>query len=85
MNKLPPTKGAPSMLQHTRGAVYQAGIWTTSTQTQQMVSAQDFGWSSCGEIMGSSVDYYSRGFEIMQGIAEMHLQRRLLKLHMWQS
>ena len=30
-------------------------------------------------LVGSSVDYYSRGFEIMQGIAEMHLQRNLLK------
>ena len=36
-------------------------------------------------LVDSSVNYYSRGFKIMQGIAEMHLQRRLLKLHMWQS
>ena len=44
MDKLPPTSNA--LLQHTRRAVFQAEICTTSTQTQQVVpSAQDFGWS----------------------------------------
>ena len=35
IEKLPPTQD--SLLQHTRRAVYQAGIWTTCTQTQQVV------------------------------------------------
>ena len=48
MDKLPPTKDA--LLQHIRRSVYQAGIWTTSTQTQQVVpSAQDFAWNKVSE------------------------------------
>ena len=44
IGKLPPTKDA--LLQHVRRAVYQAGIWTTSAQTQQVVpSPQDFAWT----------------------------------------
>ena len=49
MDKLPPTKEA--LLQPTRGAVYQGGIWTTSTQTQQVIpSPQDFGWNMVSEL-----------------------------------
>ncbi|KAG5883292.1 hypothetical protein JTB14_011542 [Gonioctena quinquepunctata] len=41
MDKLPPTEDA--LLQHIRRAVYQAGIRTTSTQTQQVIpSSHDF-------------------------------------------
>ena len=48
MDKLPPTSNA--LLQHTRRAVFQAGIWTTRTQTQQVIpSAQDFGWSKVAD------------------------------------
>ena len=41
MDRIPPTQNA--LLQHTRRAVYQAGIWTSSTQVQQVIpSPQDF-------------------------------------------
>ncbi|KAG5862867.1 hypothetical protein JTB14_035651 [Gonioctena quinquepunctata] len=44
MDKLPPTEDA--LLQHIRRAVYQAGIWTTNTQTQQVIpSLHDFAWN----------------------------------------
>jgi len=44
MEKLPPTQDA--LLQHIRRAVFQAGTWTTSTQTQQMVpSPENYGWA----------------------------------------
>ena len=44
MDKLPPTKDA--LLQHVRRAVYQAGIWTSSTEAQPVVpSPQDFAWT----------------------------------------
>ena len=44
MDKLPPTNDA--VLQHVRRAVYQAGIWTTSTQTQLVIpSPHDFTWA----------------------------------------
>ncbi|KAK3889183.1 hypothetical protein Pcinc_006755 [Petrolisthes cinctipes] len=44
MDKLPPTSDA--LQQHVRRAVYQAGIWTTSRQTQYVVpSPQDFAWT----------------------------------------
>ena len=43
MEKLPPTQDA--LLQHVRRAVYQAGIWTSSTNTQQALpSPRDYGW-----------------------------------------
>ena len=43
MEKLPPTQDA--LLQHARRAVYQAGIWTSSTNTQQALpSPRDYGW-----------------------------------------
>ena len=48
MDKLPPTKDA--LLQHTRRAVYQAGVWTMSTQTHLVVpSPQDFAWTKVSE------------------------------------
>ena len=48
MYKLPPTKDA--LLQHTRRAVYQAGVWTMSTQTHLVVtSPQDFAWTKVSE------------------------------------
>ena len=48
MDKLPPTNDA--LLQHVRRAVYQAGIWTTSTQTQLAVpSPHDFGWTKVSQ------------------------------------
>ncbi|GFS26659.1 hypothetical protein ElyMa_007060900 [Elysia marginata] len=43
MDKLPPTKNC--LLHHVRRAIYQAGIWTKSTQAQfDLPSAQDFAW-----------------------------------------
>lgn len=48
MDNLPPTRN--SLLQHTRRAVYQAGIWTTCTQPQpQIPSPQDFAWTKTSE------------------------------------
>ena len=45
MDKIPPAY-AECILQHTRWAVYQAGIWTSSTQVQQVIpSPQDFAWT----------------------------------------
>ena len=44
VERIPPTQNA--LLQHVRRAVYQAGIWTTSTQEQQSVpSPHEFGWT----------------------------------------
>ena len=44
MDRIPPTQNA--LLQYTRQTVYQAGIWTTSTQVQQVVpSPQEFAWT----------------------------------------
>ena len=48
MDNLPPTKDA--LLQHTRRAVYQAGVWTMSTHTHLVVpSPQDFAWTKVSE------------------------------------
>ena len=42
--KLPPTQDA--LLQHVRRTLSQAGIWTTSTQSEPVVpSPQDFAWT----------------------------------------
>ena len=44
MERLPPTQDA--LLQHVKRAVFQAGVWATSTDTQQMIpSPTDFGWT----------------------------------------
>ncbi|XP_061894509.1 uncharacterized protein LOC133644183 [Entelurus aequoreus] len=44
MERLPPTQDA--LLQHVKRAVFQAGIWATSTDTQQVIpSPKDFGWT----------------------------------------
>jgi hypothetical protein len=44
MEKLPTTQG--TLLQHVRRTVYQAGIWTNSTNTnQELPSLQNFGWT----------------------------------------
>ena len=44
VERIPPTQNA--LFQHVQRAVYQAGIWTTCTQTQQVVpSPQAFGWT----------------------------------------
>ena len=44
MDRIPPTQNA--LLQHTQWAVYQAEIWTTSTQVQQVVpSPEEFAWT----------------------------------------
>ena len=43
MEKLPPTQDA--LLQHVKRAVYQVGIWATSTQSHQVSpSPQNHGW-----------------------------------------
>ena len=42
--KIPPTQDA--LLQHTHRALYQAGSWTTCTQTQpEIPSPEKFGWT----------------------------------------
>ena len=65
MDKLPPTKDV--LLQHTRRAVYQARVWTMSTQTS---SSGSFSAGLCLDqgirVMGTSMDDNSRGFKIMQ-------------------
>ena len=44
MEKIPPTQDA--LLQHTRRTLYQAGIWTTCTQTQpEIPSPEEFSWT----------------------------------------
>ena len=44
MEKLPPTQN--TLLQHIRWAVYQTGIWATSTLSQQRIpSPRDYGWT----------------------------------------
>ena len=44
MERLPPTQDA--LLQHIKRAVYQTGIWATSTQSQQVIpSPHNFGWN----------------------------------------
>ena len=44
MDRLPPTQDA--LLQHVRRAVFQAGIWTTSTEAQQVVpSPAQYAWT----------------------------------------
>ena len=49
MDRIPPTQNA--LLQHARRAIYQAGIWTTSTQTQQMLpSPQEFAWTQVSNL-----------------------------------
>ena len=56
VDRIPPTQDA--LLQHVRRAVYQAGIWTMSTQAQQVVpSPQEF----AGQRSGPSMDNNSRG------------------------
>lgn len=48
LEKLPPTQDA--LLQHIRRTVYQAGIWTTSTQAEPVVpSPQDFAWTKVAD------------------------------------
>ena len=39
IDRLPPTQNA--LLQHVRRAVYQAGVWTTSTHTHQTVPSPE--------------------------------------------
>jgi len=44
MDQIPSTQNA--LLQHTQRAIYQAGVWTTSTRVQQTIpSPQDFFWA----------------------------------------
>ena len=48
MDKLPPTQDA--LLQHVRRAVFQAGIWTTSPETQQVVpSPAQYAWTKVSD------------------------------------
>ena len=49
MDKLPPTNDA--LLQHVRRAVYQAGIWMTSTQMELVIpSPHDFAWTKISDL-----------------------------------
>ena len=50
MEKIPPTKAA--LLQHSKRAAYQAGVWTTSELTKQdRPSPEDWGWGWDNEIL----------------------------------
>ena len=49
MERMPPTQNA--LLQHTKRAVYQAFIWVTSTQVQQMIPfPRDYGWGQVDNV-----------------------------------
>ena len=49
MERMPPTQNA--LLQHTKRAVYQASIWVTSTEVQQMIpSPSDYGWGQVDNV-----------------------------------
>ena len=51
MERMPPTQNA--LLQHTKRAVYQASIWVTSTEVQQMIpSPSDYGWGQVDNVWG---------------------------------
>jgi hypothetical protein len=78
MEKLPPTKDA--LLQHIRRAVYQAGIWTTSTHTATGSFSTGFRLEQGFRVKGTGLDETSRSFKSMQGIDQMLLQRRLFQL-----
>ena len=44
MDRIPLIQNA--VLQHTQWAIYQAGIWTTSTQMQQVIPLpEEFAWT----------------------------------------
>ena len=67
MEKLPPTQDA--LLQHIRRAVYQAGIWATSTQTQKVIPfPQDYGWTNES---GSWVPVWSTIPEVSKACREL--------------
>ena len=77
MDKLTPTKDA--LLQHTRPAVYQAGVWTMSTQTHLVVpSPQDFVWTKVSE------SWVPVWMIIPEVSSQMFLQGRLHQLQMQQ-
>ncbi|KAG5874716.1 hypothetical protein JTB14_034595 [Gonioctena quinquepunctata] len=68
MDKLPLTEDA-ALLQHIRRAVYQAGIWTTSTQTQQVIpSPHDFAWN---EVLESWVPVWMTIPEVKRSCREL--------------
>ena len=49
MERMPPTQNA--LLQNTKRAVYQASIWVTSTEAQQMIpSPVDYGWGQVDNV-----------------------------------
>ena len=49
MERMPPTQNA--LLQHTKRAVYQASIWVTITEVQQMIpSPSDYGWGQVDNV-----------------------------------
>ena len=80
MDKLPPTNDA--LLQHVRRAVYQAGIWKTSTQIQLLIpSPHDFAWT---KISDSWVRVWVTIPEA-SGADQMFLQRGLLHLPVCKS
>ena len=49
MERMPPTQN--TLLQHMKMAVYQASIWVTSTEVQQMIpSPSDYGWGQVDNV-----------------------------------
>lgn len=67
MERLPPTQDA--LLQHTRRAVYQAGVWTTSLETHQRVpSPQDYAWT---KESGSWVPVWITAKEVSEACREL--------------
>ena len=67
MDRLPPTSDA--LLQHVHRTVYQAGIWTTSRQTQFVVpSPQDFSWT---KVSGSWVPVWMTIPEVSRSCREL--------------
>ncbi|KAG0721985.1 hypothetical protein GWK47_045320 [Chionoecetes opilio] len=61
MENIPPTQQA--LLQHTKRAVYQAGIWTTCHQAQQQTpTAEGCGWTLDAETKSWAHTYKDLGF-----------------------
>ena len=78
MENLPPTQDA--LLQHVRRKVYQAGIWTTSTQLEPLFHPHKICVDQGCTFLGSSLSDHARGLQSMQRVNQMRVQRRLFQM-----
>jgi len=83
MDKLLPTKDVLLQLVRSR---YQDGQHTNASRPSGSFSA-GFAWTidQSIRVMGTNLDDSSTGFQVVHGVDQMLLQRRLLQLHVWQS